>query len=157
MDRSRISDEWVMGATVGGYLVLTFVLNFWGFAFIHYWCGNSPSPLSTRSGGFSVYLVFLIPGTLVGVLDWAQSKLDQTHTGLVNHLAVRVALWMNLFAIVGFLVGIVSNYGPDRDISFFAIAGFLAMALWPLGLVVSLGNLTWASIQWAKSPRSRNS
>jgi hypothetical protein len=105
MDRPHIFDEWVMGATVGGYLVLTFVLHFWGSAFIHYWCGNSPSPLSTRDGRFSIYLVFLIPGTIVGVLDWAQSKLDQTHTGLVNHRAVQAALWMNLFAIVGFLVG----------------------------------------------------
>jgi len=34
MDRPRISDEWVMGATMGAYVVLTFVLHFWGSAFI---------------------------------------------------------------------------------------------------------------------------
>ncbi len=136
MDRPRISDEWVMGATMGAYVVLTFVLHFWGSAFIHYWCG------------------ILVPGVIVGVLNWAQVKLAQSRTGLLNHRAVRVALWMNLFGILGVLVIVASNYGSANDIGFFAIVPLLAIALWPLGLVVSLWNLVWGCVGLAKSPQS---
>jgi uncharacterized membrane protein len=154
MDRPRISDEWVMGATVGAYVVLTFVLHFWGSAFIHYWCGNSPYPPTTRDGRFPGFLVFLVPGVIVGVLNWAQVKLAQSRTGLLNHRAVRVALWMNLFGILGVLVIVASNYGSANDIGFFAIVPLLAIALWPLGLVVSLWNLVWGCVGLAKSPQS---
>ena len=63
-----------MGATVSAYVVLTFVLYFWGSAFAQPFCGNSPTPPS-------VFLVFRFPGAIVGVLDWAQTKLAQTRTG----------------------------------------------------------------------------
>ena len=156
MDKSRISDYWVMGATVSAYVVLTFVLYFGGSAFVHPFCGNSPYPLSTRDGRFSGYLVFLFPGAIVGILDWAQTKLAQTRTGLVSHRGLQVALWMNLFGIVGILVVVAGNYGPDRY-WFFAIVGLLAMAVWPVGIVVSLGNLVWACVRWPKSSQSGTS
>ena len=149
MNKSRISDYWVMSATVSAYVVLTFVLYFWGSAFAHPFCGNSPAPPS-------VFLVFLFPGAIVGVLDWAQTKLAQTRTGLVSHRGLQVALWMNLFGILGILVVVAGNYGPDRYL-FFAIVGLLAMAVWPVGIVVSLGNLVWACVRWAKSSQSGTS
>jgi hypothetical protein len=104
MNKSRISDYWVMGATVSAYVVLTFVLYFWGSAFAQPFCGNSPTPPS-------VFLVFRFPGAIVGVLDWAQTKLAQTRTGLVSHRGLQVALWMNLFGILGILVVVAGNYG----------------------------------------------
>jgi len=125
MNKSRIPDYWVMGATVSAYVVLTFVVYFWGSAFAQPFCGNSPTPPS-------VFLVFLFPGAIVGVLDWAQTKLAQTRTGLVSHRGLQVALWMNLFGILGILVEVAGNYGPDRY-WFFAIVGLLAMAGWPVG------------------------
>src|SRR6266550_6055155 len=117
---------------------------------IYYWCGNSPYPPTTRDGRFSGFLVFLVPGVIVGVLNWAQVKLAQSRTGLLNHRAVRVALWMNLFGILGVLVIVASNYGSANDIGFFAIVPLLAIALWPLGLVVSLWNLVWGCVGLAK-------
>ena len=39
---------------------------------------------------------------------------------------------MNLFGILGILVVVAGNYGPDRY-WFFAIVGLLAMAGWPVG------------------------
>ena len=139
MEKARISDEWVIGATLGAYVFLTFVMYFWGSAFIHFWCGNSPYPSSTRDGRFPVYLGFLIPAAVVCVLDCVQTKAARTQ--LVSYRAVRVALWMNLFGILAFLIAVAGNYGPDRDIGFFAIVSLLGMALWPLGLLVSVGNL----------------
>jgi hypothetical protein len=149
MDKSRISDGWLMGATGSAYVVLTFVLYFWGSAFAHPFCGNSPIPPS-------VFLAFLFPGAIVDVLDWAQTKLAQTRTGLVSHRGLQVALWMNLFGILGILVVVAGNYGPDRY-WFFAIVGLLAMAVWAVGIVVSLGNLVWACVRWAKSSQSGTS
>ena len=150
MEKARVSDEWLLGATVGGYLVLTFVLHFWGSAFIHYWCGNSSYPLSTHDGRFPVYLVFLIPAVIVGVIDWAQAKFARIYTA--SRRFVRAALWMNLIGISGFLVAVASHYGPDGNNGFFAIVSLLGMACWPLGIVVSLGNLLWACIRRLGAP-----
>lgn len=154
MHRTRISDEWVMGATVGAYVVLTFVLHFWGSAFIHYLCGNSPYPPTTRDGRFPSFLVFLIPGVIVGVLNWVQIKLAQSRPGLLNYRAVRFALWMNLLGILGYLVAVASNYRSANDIGFLAIVALLLMAVWPLGLVVSLWNLVRGCVGLAKSSQS---
>ena len=154
MDKSRISDYWLMGATVSAYVVLTFVLYFWGSAFFHPWCGNTLYPPSTRDGRLPSNLVFLFPGAIVGVLDWAQTKLAQTRTKLVSHRSLQVALWMNLLGIFGFLIVVAGKYGPEGDVGFFAIVGLLAMAVWPVGIVVSLGNLVWACVRWPKSSQS---
>jgi len=155
MEKARVSDEWVIGATLGAYVFLTFVLYFWGSAFVHNWCGNSPYLSFTSDGRFPPYLGFLVPGTIVGVLDWAQVKAAHARIQLIGHRAVRASLWINLFGIVALLVAVAGNYGPQRDLSFFAglfaLTGLLGLALWPLGLLVSLGNLVWACIRWMRT------
>jgi hypothetical protein len=152
--KTRMSDEWIMGATLGAYVVQTFVLYFWGSAFIHQWCGNSLYPLSTRDGRFPFYLTFLVPGVLVWVLDWAQMKIAQNHIRLVSHHAVRAALWINLIGIACLLVAVGSHYGHyGQNNGFSAIVSLLGMAFWPLGLAVSIGNLAWAFIQWVRASR----
>ena len=154
MEKRNISDEWVVGATLGAYVFLTFVLHFWGSAFIHQWCGNSPYPYTTKDGRFPASLVFLVPGAIVGLLDWAQIKAAQNRTQLVSHRAVRTALWMNLFGILAFLIAVAGNYGPE-SIGFFAFISMFGLALWLLGLAVSLGNLTWACIGWVRIRQPR--
>jgi hypothetical protein len=149
MEKPTASDEWVVGATLGAYVFSTFVLHFWGSAFIHQWCGNSPYPDTTKDGRFPASLVFLIPGAIVGLMDWAQIKAAENRTRLVNQRAVRTALWMNLFGISAFLIAVAGNYGPE-SIGFFAIISMLGLALWPLGLALSVRNLTWACIQWVR-------
>jgi hypothetical protein len=145
-----------MGATLGAYVVQTFVLYFWGSAFIHQWCGNSAYPLSTRDGRFPFSLIYLVPGVIVWVLDWAQMKVAQNHIRLVSHRAVRAALWINLISIACLLVAVGSHYGhywQSGNDGFTAIVGLLGMALWPLGIVVSIGNLAWAFIQRVRASR----
>jgi len=57
----RISNEWLMGAAVGAYLVLSFVLTFWESAFIHSYCANtSYGFLGTRRASLG-NLVMLCP------------------------------------------------------------------------------------------------
>ena len=153
MSKTRVSDEWVVGATVGAYAVLTFVLYFWGTAFMHFWCGNSYESVFTKDGRAPGSLAFLIPGALVGVMDWGQIKVARQ--GALRERAMRAALWMNLVGILGFLIAYSSNYGPDRDSAFFAIVSLVAVAFWPLGLVISTGNLVWTGVQWVRATHAR--
>ena len=152
MERARISDEWLIGATLGAYLFFTFVMYFWGSAFIHFWCGNSPYPFSTRDGRFPVHLWFLIPAAIVCILNWVQTKAVRSE--LVSYRTVRAALWTNLLGILALLIAVARNYGPDR-IDFFGIIGLLGMALWPMGFLVSVGNLAWACVQWVRPRQPR--
>jgi hypothetical protein len=126
MSKTRVSDEWVVGATVGAYAVLTFVLYFWGTAFMHFWCGNSYESVFTKDGRAPGSLALLIPGALVGVMDWGQIKVARQ--GALRERAMRAALWMNLVGILGFLIAYSSNYGPDRDNTFFVIVSLVAVA-----------------------------
>lgn len=115
---------------------------------MHFWCGNSYESVFTKDGRAPGSLALLIPGALVGVMDWGQIKVAQR--GALRERAMRAALWMNLVGILGFLIAYSSNYGPDRDNAFFAIVSLVAMAFWPLGLVVSTGNLVWTGVQWSE-------
>jgi hypothetical protein len=157
MPEKHISDGWVIGATLGAYLILTFVVYFWGSAFIHYWCGNSPFPHSTSDGRFPDNLVLLIPGVTVVAADWAQINLPQIPARLFGQRSVRAALWMNLIGVLGFLVAVASRYGPDNDDVFFAVVSLAGLAFWPVGLLLSFGNLIWGCIRWFKTPPSASS
>lgn len=65
MEKTQISDEWLIGATVGAYVILTFVLHFWGSAFMHFYCAGPPYPPSTDGS----VLLLLIPGVIVVTVD----------------------------------------------------------------------------------------
>lgn len=146
----RISNEWVVGATAGAYVLLPLVLHLWGSAFIYEWCGNSLYPPSTTDGRFPFYLSYLIPGGVMGLLGWAQMKVAQRGAQLISHRTVRIALWMNFAGILALLIAVAGNYGPER-ISYFSFIGVLGLAVLPVGLLVSLGNLVWAFIHWVRA------
>ena len=128
MMTTRVSDEWLIGATVGAYLVVTFVVQFWGPLFLHPWCINCPYPSDPA------YLEFLIPATVVGVFDWVQIQLPKGGSKPITHSAVRLALWLNLIGILGFLVVVAAHYGPDRaHRAPFEIITLASLVCWPLG------------------------
>ena len=145
MEKPRVSNEWLLGATVGGWVVLSFVLYFWGYAFIHSWCGNSPYASYTNDGRVPGSMVFVVVAVIIGALDWAQMKFAQTFPR--SRRFVRAALWMNFAGILSSLAVVTSNYGPSPELGFFAIVLLLGMACWPLGLLFSLGNLIWACVR----------
>jgi hypothetical protein len=146
---TRISDEWLAGATAGGYGVLTFVLHFWGSAFIHFWCGNAVGELFASDGRAPGALGILVPGLIVGVMDWGQVRLARSRRGVLGERAMRIALWMNLVGILGLLVAYASNYGPDGRDAFWWVLSLAGMVFWPVGLLVSLGNLLGGSIRFS--------
>jgi hypothetical protein len=145
MTRPRISDEWLMGATLGAYVVLTAVLSFWGSAFFHWFCVTYPEPYPTPSTFF-----LLIPALAVGALEWAQLRLIEFSPALVGRRAVRAAFWMNLFGIMGFIVAVASKYNGEDAGAFWTVVALFACAFWPVGLLLSLVNMTRASIRWMK-------
>jgi hypothetical protein len=73
-----------------------------------------PDALTIEEGVGPAQLLpfFVAQGAIVGVLDWAQTKLAQTRTKLVSHRSLQVALWMNLLGIFGFLVVVAGKYDP---------------------------------------------
>lgn len=147
MAKTRISDDFVIGATAGGYCIATFVLYFWGSAFLHYYCGNSISETFTPDGRANGALFFLIPGVAVVFADWLQVKLMAESEGLAGHRLVRTALWMNLIGILAFLVAVAAKYGPPEDSGgFLGVVGLLGLLFWVVGLLVSLGNVIMGSV-----------
>ncbi len=151
MSKTRISDEWLVGATLGAYAVLTFVLYFWGSAFLHFWCANGYESIFTSDGRAPGSLALLIPGVIVSVMNLGQVKLARR--GTLGERAMRAALWMNLVGISTVLVANASNYGPAMTIHS-RFLSLLEMAFWPLGLVISLRNLVWSGVHWVRAPRS---
>lgn len=149
MDKSHVSDEWLMGATLGAYLVVALAINFWASAFLHSWCANFMEP----SPRFGDNLVLLISGLVVVALDWAQSKLADSRPALIDRRFLRVALWMNLIGILGFILALGSKYDGEDPGTFWAIMTVIGLVFLPLGLLLSLANLTWASIRWMKVAR----
>jgi hypothetical protein len=145
MEKPRISNEWLLGATVGGYIILSVVLYFWGYAFIHSWCGNSPVASSTEDGRVPGSLLFVVVALIIGALDWAQMKFAQTFPR--SSRFVRAALWMNFVGILSSLAVVATNYGPSAEVGLFVIVLLLGMACWPLGLLFSIGNLIWACVR----------
>ena len=149
MRKPRISDEWLIGATLGGYLILTVVGNSWEYAFVHPWCITTFSPPPPPSAMEFVELPLL--GFLVAIAGWLQSKCSQASAALLNRRYARIALWLNLLGILGFLVALGSNYGPGERDLFLALIAIVGLVLWPVGILMSLGNLVLASIRWIRA------
>jgi len=162
MRLSRISNEWLMGATVGAYLVLSFVLTFWGSAFIHSYCANTPYGFLGTRGVSLGNLVMLVPGAVVGILDWLQLRLLQTAEKLVSSRAVRSALWMNFLGAASLLLAVSDNFGPDWRTIFFRVLAMVGIAFLPVGVFLSIENVVAGYAQKLrgnqklKSPSSLN-
>jgi hypothetical protein len=162
MKPSRITNEWLMGATVGAYLVLSFVLTFWGSAFLHSYCANTSYGFMGANGVLLSNLAFLVPGAVAGVLDWLQLRLLQADEKLVSARAVRVALWMNFLGAASLLLVVSDNFGPDWGASFPWVLAVVGIAFLPLGVLLSIGNVVAGYAQKIrdnqklKSPSSPN-
>jgi|SRR5690242_5676113 len=151
MQKPRITDEWLIGATLGGYIILTIVGNSWGYAFVHAWCTDfSTTPHSSDLS----FLEFPLTGLLLAIAGWVQSKCSQVQSGLLNRRHARLALWMNLLGILGLLVGLASNYGPGERDWFLTLIALTGFVFWPVGILLSLINLASAGIRQMRAPRA---
>ncbi len=78
--------------------------------------------------------------------DWLQVKLMADRKGLAGQRLVRLALWMNLAGIVGFLVAVAAKYGAGDSGGFLEVTSLLGLVFWLVGLLVSLGNVIVGSL-----------
>src|SRR5713101_3813118 len=90
----KFSNEWLAGATVGGYVTLSIILTSFGRELIHHYCGND-APTSTTGA-----LLFLIPGAVVGLLSFGQARFARLPENESLEASIRVALWLNVAAVV---------------------------------------------------------
>ena len=142
--RRTLSNEWLMGATIGAYAVLSFVLCFWSSAFIRRWCGNDTFDHSRPGGTLPEYLLLLVPAVVVGLLDCALIKFAEERVGAVTQRTVAAALWLNLVGSTSFLILAASNYGPEESNSFTSMAALLGIVGLPLGILFSFAIVVWA-------------
>jgi hypothetical protein len=145
--QNRLTNEWLLGATAGGYLILTFVLCFWGSTLLSSYCANISYALTLENGVTLDYLAFLIPGMFVAVLGWMQLRLLQSDDKLVSARAVRVGLWMNFLGVASLLLGVSEKVGPDGDGGYLWLAWLLGIVLIAAGILVSLGNIAAGHLQ----------
>jgi hypothetical protein len=130
------SNPWLIGATLGGYLLIAFVLRFWGEGLLlpanDIGYVNGPPPESHL--GLIVLVLVGVFVTLLGVLQsifFVQGSEKLT----------RFSLWLNFLAIFGFgLAGFGTKYTvlPLH----FLLLGVSVLAF-PLGLVLSVVNIFW--------------
>jgi hypothetical protein len=115
------SNPWLIGATLGGYLVIAFGLRI-----------NGAPPES--------HLV-LILSVLVGVLVTLLGVLQGVFSVQVSWLLTRISLWLNFLAIFCFgLAGVGTKHTVLPWHFLVLLASVLAL---PLGLVLSVVNILW--------------
>ncbi len=132
--RQRWSPEGLIGATLGGYLIATFALIFWGEGLLLPTYGSVfPPPVPKEH--FEA-LMFLIPGAIVSLLGFLQVVFRRERWPRVTRLSV----WANFLAIVGFCF--ILGLAGTRDLLVTnLLAACLIVVCFPLGVVLGVVNV----------------
>ncbi len=140
----KFSNEWLAGATLGGYVVFSVVLFGFGRELIHYYCGNVLPPSTID------VLFFLIPGTVVGLLSFGQIRLARLPENESLEKAIRVALWLNAFAVACLCTAFaLQGLG---ELNWIRVAVVLTgMACFVAGILGSIANLLRGIIRRARA------
>jgi hypothetical protein len=130
------SNPWLIGATLGGYLLLAFVLRFWGEGLllpandIGYVNGSPPE-------SHVDVIVLALVGTFVTVVGVLQSNFSVQ----VSEKLTRFSLWLNFLAIFCF---ILAGFGTKYTVlPLHVLVLAVSVLAFPLGLVLSVLNILW--------------
>jgi hypothetical protein len=127
------SNDWLLGATVGSYLTMSFIVRFWGeglllpandVAYV-----NGPPPESHMDAA-----IFL----LVGVLVTALGMLQAVSRVEISETWTRWSLWFNFAAILFFAIGAFGTRHLNMIVH--AIDLLLVAVSFPLGVGSGLIN-----------------
>jgi hypothetical protein len=131
------SQERLIGATLGGYLILTAVLFFWGDLLVR---PDFPSP-----GGWGSYtppeyqfkaLMLLVPGAVVALFSVLQIRFGLA----ISQRLTNLFAWLNFLAVLGLGVSIAMMNDVGFEIG--GIVGVrLAIVCFPLGLILASLNV----------------
>jgi hypothetical protein len=139
-NKRSISQNWLLGLTVGGYGAISLTL---------YWFGGALVSSSQVPAGNAQTLVFLIPGFFVGLLDFAQIHAEDYFKYKPRERITWVALWLNATAIIA-LCSLLTLKGVLDGGGFYSfvrlVLGIVTAASFLLGIVISVSNVLWILI-----------
>jgi hypothetical protein len=142
------SNSWLIGATLGGYLLIAFLLCFWGEGLL-----VPPSDIGYVNGpppeSYSGRIVFVLVGvfvTLLGVLQGVYSV-------QVSERLTRFSLWLNFLAIFCLgLGGFGTRYAVPPLHPVVHLVLLVCALAFPLGLVLSVVNVLWGWLRRNRLP-----
>ncbi|MGA2814586.1 MAG: hypothetical protein ABSG16_24615 [Candidatus Acidiferrum sp.] len=140
------SNHWLIGATLAGYLLIAFILRFWGEGLLlpanDIGYVNAPPPESHLG------VILLV---LVGVFVTLLGGLQSVFSIQLSEKMTRFSLWLNFLAVLCFgLDGFGAKY-TVFPLHFLVLS--VSVLAFPLGLVLSVVNILWG---WLRRKGLRN-
>ena len=141
----RVTSELLVGATLGGYLILGVALYCFGQGLM------TPTGTANDIPPFLPYsqdphmLALLIPGIIVGTLSYLQI-ISKRRSSYSNQKTVRCALWLNAIGSLGFCLLVALKRGPDTgwvpaDEYIRLVASIATVLSFSLGILISIFNI----------------
>jgi hypothetical protein len=140
-DKRSFSKNWVLGLTVGGYGTVSLALYCFGGALI--------SSSNRVPAGNAQALLLLIPGFVVGLLDFTQIHAEDYFKYKPREGITWIALWLNATAIIGLcLLLTLKGLIDGGSLYSFLVLGLdmLTAASFLFGIVISVSNVLWILI-----------
>ena len=129
------SNHWLIGATLAGYLLIAFILRFWGGLLL------PANDIGYLNGPPQESHVGLIVLALVGVFVTLLGVLQSIYCVQVSEKLTRVSLWLNFLAIFSFgIAGFGTKY---TMLPLHFVVLLVSVLAFPLGLILSLVNVLW--------------
>ena len=130
------SNHCLIGATFAGYLLIAFILRFWGEGLL-----LPANDIGYLNGPPQESHVGLIVLALVGVFVTLLGVLQSIYCVQVSEKLTRVSLWLNLLAIFSFgIAGFGTKY---TMLPLHFVVLLVSVLAFPLGLILSLVNVLW--------------
>jgi hypothetical protein len=130
------SNHWLIGATLAGYLLIAFILRFWGEGLL-----LPANDIGYLNGPPQESHVGLIVLTLVGVFVTVLGVLQSLYSVQGSEKITRVSLWLNFLAIFSFgIAGFGTKY---TVLPLHFVVLLVSVLAFPTGLILSLANILW--------------
>lgn len=128
------SNHWLIGATLGGYLLIAFVLRFWGEGLL-----LPASDIGYVNGPPQESHVGLIVLAIIGVFVTLLGVLQSIYSVQVSETFTRVSLWLNFLAIFSF--GIAGFGAKYTALPLHFVVLLVSVLAFPSGLILSVVNV----------------
>ena len=140
------SDSWLLGATLSGYLIIAFVLRFWGegLLFPASDIGYISGPPPESHPGLIVFVLIGVFITLLGILQtifFVQGSEKLT----------RFSLWLNFLAIFCLGLAAFGTKWIEGPLDFIVLV--VSVLAFFFGLIFSVVNILWG---WLRRNGLRN-
>lgn len=138
--KRSISRDWLLGLTVGGYATLSVAFYFFGSgSWISSYYEQGDYPPGQLQG-----FVLLIPGLLIGLLDFAQIHSEVLFKRQGNERVTTISVWLNAVVILAFFALIPLNSMTGTVAGYLQRFAFIAAGLsFCSGIVTGVLHVVW--------------